>query len=132
MIPVRRGYGKRLADAEAEELTRGDRCVESFGLVHREPNSLRVPPRQVGDVLVRGGHSLARVYQDHRRICLFERADRLLDHAFVDADLSARHTTGIDDQVGHGSELAETVFAVARKTGVIRDQRVAGTSQAVK
>jgi len=74
----------------------------------------------------------ARIDQDDGGISLFERAHRLFRHALVDTDLATGDATGIDDQVGDRTELAETVLAVAGKTRVVGDQRVPRAGQAVE
>ena len=90
-------FGVQLAKLPPETWRDDLRRIESLGLVHREPDLVCMAPRQVCYVLVGCSQALPTVDHDNRHIGFLESAYGLLDHAFVDPDLTARDPAGRPD-----------------------------------
>ncbi len=114
------------------EFTGGDNRVETLGLVCNEPGRLCMFASEFRYMLVSRRQALAGIDDHNGRICLLQRANRLLDHALVDADLASGDATRIDNKIGQRPEPAKAVLTVARQARIIRDQRITRSRQAIE
>ena len=85
-----------------------------------------------GDMFVGGSQPASTVNHDDCRIRFPERQDRLFDHCFLDTHFAAGNATGVDNEVRNRPQLAKAVLAVACQPGIIRNERVTRSSQAIE